>query len=99
MPVQVDQVMPYALPTDAATSAIYSGTDQELTYAWGPTRTPSGEEAWKKVAGTCSARYAAHPSLRSQALIKAGVITLGPQETPADYTQVDAGPGAAARQR
>ncbi len=31
--------------------SVYSGTDQELTYAWNPTAHSVGEESWKKVFG------------------------------------------------
>jgi hypothetical protein len=56
--VQVDQRFPYFLANAHSDFGIYSGTDQELTYAWAPDAHATGEEAWKKIFGTCEARYA-----------------------------------------
>jgi hypothetical protein len=58
VPVQVDQKFPYFLANGHSGFSTYSGTDEELTYAWAPDRHETGEEAWKKVFGDCSARYA-----------------------------------------
>lgn len=58
VPVQVDQRFPYFLANGRSSFSVYSGTDEELTYAWSPDAHDSGEEAWKKVFGDCSARYA-----------------------------------------
>ena len=82
--VQVDQVMPYFLANGHSGFSVYSGTDQEYTYAWAPDRHATGEEAWKKVAGACDARL---PRTLNEvnALIKAGTIQLGPQESASDY--------------
>ncbi len=93
VPVQVDERFPHFLANARSDFAFYSGTDQELTYAWGPTAHSKGEEAWKKVFGSCLARYAASPA-EVQAAIAAGVVTLGPQETLADYTRAMADPVA-----
>src|SRR5579884_226468 len=51
VPVQVDQRYPYFLANGHSSFSIYSGTDEELTYAWNPTAHSIGEEAWKKVFG------------------------------------------------
>jgi hypothetical protein len=58
VPVQVDQRFPYFLANGRSSFSVYSGTDEELTYAWAPDGHTTGEEAWKKVFGDCSARYA-----------------------------------------
>jgi hypothetical protein len=58
VPVQVDQKFPYFLANGHSTFSFYSGTDEELTYAWAPDGHSTGEEAWKKVFGDCTARYA-----------------------------------------
>jgi hypothetical protein len=84
VPVQVDEKFPYFLANGRSSFSFYSGTDQELTYAWGPTRHTAGEEAWKKVFGTCEARYADSVE-EVEAAMAAGVVHLGPQETPEDY--------------
>ncbi len=84
VPVQVDERFPYFLANANSDFGVYSGTDQELTYAWGPTAHTTGQEAWKKVFGQCEARYATSVA-EVQAAIAAGVVTLGPTETPADY--------------
>ena len=84
VPVQVDERFPHFLANANSSFGVYSGTDQELTYAWGPTAHATGEEAWKKVFGQCDARYATS-SAEVQAAIASGLVTLGPQETPADY--------------
>jgi len=92
VPVQVDERFPYFLANARSNFAFYSGTDQELTYAWNPTKHAVGEEAWKKVAGTCEARYptaAEVPDLEAK-----GLITAGPGETAADLTHAMADPVA-----
>jgi hypothetical protein len=88
VPVQVDQKFPYFLANDRSSFSFYSGTDQELTYSWAPDAHSTGEEAWKKMWGTCSARYAGAATLAADisAATAAGYYTPGPQETPADYT-------------
>jgi hypothetical protein len=58
IPVQVDQRFPYFLANGRSSFSVYSGTDEELTYAWAPDAHSTGEEAWKKVFGDCFARYA-----------------------------------------
>ncbi len=88
VPVQVDQRFPYFLANGRSSFSFYSGTDQELTYAWAPDAHDVGEEAWKKMFGTCSARYARNAA-EAQA---AGFVTPGPQETFADYTHAMADP-------
>ena len=97
VPVQVDERFPHFLANARSDFGFYSGTDQELTYAWNPTRHTTGEEAWKKVFGTgptdCNARYAA-TTAEVTAAIAAGVVTLGPQETPADYLKAMTDPVA-----
>lgn len=83
VPVQVDERFPHFLANARSDFAFYSGTDQELTYAWGPTRHADGEEAWKKAFGDCLARYAATEAEAAQA-VQAGVVSLGPGETLRD---------------
>ncbi|MCU1603519.1 MAG: hypothetical protein JWO22_4228 [Frankiales bacterium] len=90
VPVQVDERFPYFLANARSDFGFYSGTDQELTYAWGPTRHSTGEEAWKKMFGECSARYAVSAAEAKAA----GFVTPGPQETFADYTHAMADPVA-----
>ena len=58
VPVQVDQRFPYFLANGRSSFSTYSGTDEELTYAWAPDKHSSGQEAWKKVFGECTARFA-----------------------------------------
>lgn len=58
VPVQVDQRFPNFLANGRSSFSTYSGTDEELTYAWAPDRHSVGEEAWKKVFGDCAARFA-----------------------------------------
>ena len=50
IPVQVDERFPYFLANGNSDFGIYSGTDEELTYAW-------DVESWKKTAGRCLAEY------------------------------------------
>lgn len=79
IPVQVDERFPYFLSNSRSDFSIYSGVDQELTYAW-------DVENWKKVAGECSARYARDIE-EVNALMNGDdpVITPGLGETPEDY--------------
>jgi hypothetical protein len=96
VPVQVDERFPYFLANGRSDFSTYSGTDQELTYAWTPSRHTAGEESWKKVFGTCQARYA-DPATLAADIAEAqarGVYTPGPQETPEDYTRATADPVA-----
>jgi hypothetical protein len=50
IPVQVDEKYPYCLSNPPSAFSFYSGTDQELTYAW-------DVESWMKTDGTCTASY------------------------------------------
>ena len=50
VPVQVDERFPYFLANANSDFGFYSGTDEELTYAW-------DVESWKKTAGECFAEY------------------------------------------
>ena len=52
IPVQVDERFPYFLANGNSDFGVYSGTDEELTYAW-------DVEAWKRTAGECVAEYPA----------------------------------------
>ncbi len=88
VPVQVDQRFPYFLANGRSDFGFYSGTDQELTYAWNPDAHSVGEEAWKKFFGTCTARYA---SSAAEAAANP-LVTPGPQETALDYTKAMADP-------
>lgn len=90
VPVQVDERFPHFLANGRSSFSRYSGVDQELTYAWGPTAHTVGEEAWKKVFGQCSARYALS---EAEAAATPGV-TPGAGETFADYTGPKADPVA-----
>ncbi len=91
VPVQVDERFPHFLANARSTFSVYSGTDMELTYAWGGDGVSTvGEEAWKKVAGECEARYASESEL--EGLAAAGVITPGLGETLADYLGPKADP-------
>lgn len=83
VPVQVDERYPYFLANARSDFAFYSGTDQELTYAWNPSAHAVGEEAWKKAFGDCTARYAATTAEAQQA-VAAGIVSLGPGETLAE---------------
>ena len=91
VPVQVDERFPHFLANARSDFGFYSGTDQELTYAWAPTAHTNGEEAWKKVFGQCDARYALNDAEVAQA-IASGVVTLGPQEQLKDYQQAMSDP-------
>ena len=96
VPVQVDERFPHFLANGRSDFSTYSGTDQELTYAWAPSSHTEGEESWKKVFGTCEARYA-DPATLAADVAEAqarGVYTPGPQETPQDYTRAMADPVA-----
>jgi hypothetical protein len=98
--VQVDQRFPYFLANAHSDFGVYSGTDQELTYAWAPDGHATGEEAWKKIFGECEARYAAPASdavNRAKDLAylasPAGQASFSPAKAPAtvetieDYTK------------
>jgi hypothetical protein len=84
VPVQVDQRFPYFLANGRSDFSVYSGTDEELTYAWNPDKHAAGEEAWKKIFGQCDARYATSGDEVKAAVAK-GITGLGPQERPRDY--------------
>ncbi|MCU1590786.1 MAG: S-layer y protein, partial [Frankiales bacterium] len=96
VPVQVDQKFPYFLANGHSDFAFYSGTDKELTYAWAPDKHATGEEAWKKIFGDCSARYASTDPVTQAADITTASKTSSAAplpayspaagETPADYT-------------
>jgi hypothetical protein len=90
IPVQVDQRFPYFLANGHSGFGFYSGTDEELTYAWNPDSHDTGEEAWKKVFGQCSARYEPRGKGGDHAYAQAvhdGVITppTDPGIAPDDY--------------
>jgi hypothetical protein len=95
VPVQVDKMFLNFLANGRSSFGIYSGTDTELTYAWGQDAHDIGQEAWKRLfpsplvdpapaAGKCTARPARSIS-EVDAAIKAGLITPGAGETAADY--------------
>jgi hypothetical protein len=84
IPVQVDQRFPYFLANGRSSFGVYSGTDEELTYAWGSDAHDRGAEAWKAKFGPCQAQFATDTA-EVEAAIKAGWLSLGPQETPASY--------------
>ncbi|MEX1178342.1 MAG: hypothetical protein WEB09_07755 [Nitriliruptor sp.] len=93
VPVQVDERFPHFLSNARSTFSVYSGTDTELTYAWGGDgRSTVGEEAWKKVAGECVARYPERHELDE--LAATGAITPGEGEHLADYLGAKADPVA-----
>jgi hypothetical protein len=84
VPVQVDKRFPYFLANGRSSFSTYSGTDEELTYAWGGDRHSRGEESWKAMFGDCTSRFAKDVA-EVRAAISAGTLQLGPQETPEDY--------------
>jgi hypothetical protein len=84
IPVQVDQRFPYFLANGRSGFGFYSGTDEELTYSWAADSHDTGEEAWKKIFGDCSSRFAASLD-EVNAAIAAGWLTPGAGETPQDY--------------
>jgi hypothetical protein len=93
--VQVDQKFPYFLANGHSDFAFYSGTDKELTYAWAPDAHATGEEAWKKIFGECTARYLSTDPVTQAADIAAASIpnkdgikayTPAAGETPEQYT-------------
>jgi len=84
IPVQVDKRFPNFLANGHSGFSFYSGTDEELTYAWAPDAHDTGEEAWKKMFGDCTSRFASSVD-EVNAAIKAGWLSLGPQETAEDY--------------
>jgi hypothetical protein len=57
IPVQVDEKYPYFLANPDSDFGIYSGTDEELSYAW-------DVESWAKTDGQCNAAYPAGVSAR-----------------------------------
>ena len=80
VPVQIDQRFPYFLANGRSTFSFYSGTDEELTYAWGGDAHSRGDESWKNVYGECTSRKA---QSTAEALTKIGQgIDLGPGESP-----------------
>jgi hypothetical protein len=93
VPVQVDQRYPYFLANGHSSFGVYSGTDQELTYAWNPTAHSTGEEAWKKVFGQCSATYQQSAADLSSAIASGAVTPVSaPGVAPDDYTQASPDP-------
>jgi hypothetical protein len=84
IPVQVDQRFPYFLANGRSDFGFYSGTDEELTYAWAPDAHDVGEEAWKKMFGDCTSRFATSID-EVKAAITAGWLTPGAGETASDY--------------
>jgi hypothetical protein len=52
IPVQVDERFPWFLANGDSDFGLYSGTDEELTYAW-------DVEAWNRTAGACEAIHPA----------------------------------------
>jgi hypothetical protein len=90
VPVQVDQRFPYFLANAHSSFGIYSGTDQELTYAWAPDAHATGEEAWKKIFGQCSARYAStDPATQGTDLsTMAANGSFSPAKAPADVETI-----------
>lgn len=96
VPVQVDQRFPYFLANGRSDFGVYSGTDEELTYAWAPDMHSVGEEAWKKMFGDCSARFATTAAEVAAALKSTanpnGFVTPGLGETTADYLHSMADP-------
>jgi hypothetical protein len=96
IPVQVDQRFPYFLANAHSGFGVYSGTDQELTYAWAPDAHASGEEAWKKIFGDCEARYAAPATdavnrAKDTAYLAspAGQASYSPAKAPADAETIE----------
>jgi hypothetical protein len=93
VPVQVDQRYPYFLANGHSSFSVYSGTDQELTYAWNPTAHSTGEEAWKKVFGQCSATYQQSAADLSDAIASGAVTPVrAPGVAPDDYTHATPDP-------
>ena len=85
IPVQVDQKFPYFLANGRSSFSFYSGTDEELTYAWGGDGTHTvGEESWKKMFGQCRSRFADSVD-EVNAAKAAGFLSFGPQETAQSY--------------
>jgi hypothetical protein len=82
--VQVDQRFPYFLANGRSDFGFYSGTDEELTYEWAPDRHSIGEESWKAMFGECESRFASGVDEVKKA-IDEGWLSLGPQESAADY--------------
>jgi hypothetical protein len=93
IPVQVDQRFPYFLANGRSGFGFYSGTDEELTYAWGSDSADpalahdTGEESWKKMFDTpdgCSSAFATSVQ-QVEAAHAAGWLSYGPEETAASY--------------
>ncbi|HET7311515.1 MAG TPA: hypothetical protein VFJ17_09335 [Mycobacteriales bacterium] len=83
IPVQVDQRFPYFLANGRSGFGFYSGTDEELTYAWAPDAHDVGEESWKKMFGDCESRFGTAAEI--QDAIAHHWLTPGVGETAADY--------------
>jgi len=84
IPVQVDQRFPYFLANGRSGFGFYSGTDEELTYAWAPDAHDKGEESWKKMFGDCDGSRFGTPA-EIQDAIGHHWVTPGVGETAADY--------------
>ncbi|HET6817860.1 MAG TPA: hypothetical protein VFH66_11595 [Mycobacteriales bacterium] len=83
IPVQIDQRFPYFLANGRSGFGFYSGTDEELTYAWAPDAHDVGEESWKKMFGDCTSRFGTPSEI--QDAIAHHWLTPGAGETAADY--------------
>ena len=84
IPVQIDQRFPYFLANGHSDFGFYSGTDEELTYSFAPDGHDVGEEAWKKMFGTCTSRFATD-TVEVQKAIEQHWLSLGQGETLASY--------------
>ncbi len=88
IPFQVDEQFIHHLANGRSDFSFYSGTDTELTYAWGGSANTVGQEAWKKVFGECEARYALTEA-EVQAALDADAIgalpAIGPQTALDSY--------------
>jgi hypothetical protein len=91
IPVQVDERFPYFLANGRSDFGFYSGTDEELTYAWGSdTAHENGEEAWKKMFGDCESQFGTPQEIHDAVTGEHGspkFLTPGQGETEADYKQ------------
>ena len=83
IPVQIDQRFPNFLANGRSTFSFYSGTDEELTYAWGGDTHSIGDESWKNVYGEDCVSRKARDVAEAETKLGKG-IDLGPGETLAD---------------
>ena len=102
IPVQVDQRFPYFLSNGHSDFGVYSGTDEELTYAWAPDSHDVGEEAWKKVFGgiagaddasPCTARYELPGAAGDAEMAKAQQTPQGANYPAVNQSKLPAPPG------